>query len=94
MLLVSFFAVLDLEEFKLVASAGPDGAFQVIVHVIVKGEVEVILQSILILDGGPAGDFIIWSSFVPNLLRQGYIDYMHELVQFTFCLLDGNQLDH
>ena len=46
------------------ASAGPDAAFQVIVHVIVKGEVEVILQSILILDGGPAGDFIIWSSFV------------------------------
>lgn len=46
------------------ASAGPDAAFQVIVHVIVRGEVEVILQSILILDGGPAGDFIIWSSFV------------------------------
>jgi hypothetical protein len=47
-----------------VASAGPDAAFQVIVHVIVRGEVEVTLQSILILDGGPSGDFIIWSSFV------------------------------
>jgi hypothetical protein len=55
---------LDLDEFKLVASAGPDAAFQVNVHVIVRGEVEVTVQSILILDGGPSGDFIILSSFV------------------------------